>query len=253
MLGSRQVWCWWVSHSYPQAERPPVTHLLQEGTPPIHRGLNTQIFEPMEVVLIQTRIPPPLCCLLSFLISYLKKKKSLLHRCSCGVLCSVRALWDSKWWPCFCTSWKWDFNGRVAGKTEVTPGCLFPTWVWEIVTYMEILILEYAPSTKSIWLSPDFDNCSLAQCSWLQLFCDIWMSYPVLHCEPSALSLSASETDIYMLPETGWYQWWICSVHKHIKPCIIKSWSGVVVLGMVAHNYHPKRMLEGRLERWLRD
>lgn len=54
-----------------------MTHLLQEGTPPIHRGLNTQIFEPMEVVLIQTRIPPPLCCLLSFLISYLKKKKKV--------------------------------------------------------------------------------------------------------------------------------------------------------------------------------
>lgn len=29
----------------------------------------------MGVVLIQTRTPPPLCCLLSFLISYLEKKK----------------------------------------------------------------------------------------------------------------------------------------------------------------------------------
>lgn len=66
----------------------------------------------------------------------------------------------------------------------------------------------------NLTVSPTLTIVVLHSALGFSFFCDIWMSYAVLLCEPSALSLSASETDIYMLPETGWYLRCVCSVHN---------------------------------------
>lgn len=111
MLGSRQAWCW----SWELCILIPQVRDRQQGHTSHERGTkDANKYEPIGAILIQTRTPP-LCCLLSLLISYFFLNVGL---------CRVSALWNSKQWSCFCMHWRWDFSGRVSRKAGVTSYCL---------------------------------------------------------------------------------------------------------------------------------